>query len=121
MAETAMLTARIPADVKERAAENLKQMGYSTSQTIQFVWQYLADSPVSEGKKFLEPAVNKEDEELARRRAAFERSKELIMTPERFEKMFGVKMSEDRTFLTKEEVRELRYKERMARVYGEEF
>ena len=121
MAATAMLTARVPADVKERAAENLARMGYTTSQAVQFIWQYLADAPVNEGKKFLEPATNREDDEVRRRLRAFEESKKLIMTPQRFRELYGIEMSADHKPMGLEEARELHYRERMAKLYGEDF
>lgn len=121
MTTSAMLTARVPADVKERAAENLAQMGYTTSQAVQFIWQYLADVPVNEGKRFLEPAANKEDDEKQRRLRAFEESKKLIMTPERFRELHGVERSAEYKPMDLDEARELRYEERMAKLYGEDF
>ena len=121
MAASAMLTARVSADVKERAAENLAQMGYTTSQAVQFIWQYLADAPVAEGKKFLEPTLSKEDDEKQRRLRAFEESKKLIRTPERFRELYGFEISADYKPMDLDEAREYHYRERMAKLYGEDF
>lgn len=119
MAESAMLTARIPADTKELAAANLKRMGYTASLTIQAIWQYLASTSVEDGKRFLEPVMRKEKTASEKRREAFERSKKLILTPQKYEELFGIKVDGPLKPLSDEELEAEREQRYMEKYYGE--
>ena len=118
MTDDAMLTARVPAETKELAANNLTQMGYTASLAIQAIWKYLASAPIEDGKRFLEPAMRREESALEKRKELLARSKSLVLTREKYKDLFGVELDLSADFAPVDQLEAEREQRYMKKYYG---
>lgn len=109
MAEnTAMLTARLPKEIKKAGNEMIESCGYTPSQAVQVIWEYFAHCTQAEANrafKLFDESHNREKEE---RLKAFENSKKRVHTPEHYKKVYGFEPSADYEPLSSQELKELR-------------
>lgn len=115
MAEnTAMLTARLPKEIKKAGNEMIENCGYTPSQAVQVIWEYFAHCTQAEAERALKMLEGTLDEELERKRVALEKLQSSRLSQSHLADLAGVQANEiTLAYCTDEELDDVRYERLM--------